>query len=95
VLAIDNAPGEVAGFLALVAADPALVGTTVAIGKGLRPCSEYLLAPFALSTHTHHRGDADRCRSEFDNPSLPGRHGTSSAVHPCCLTAREAALVYG
>ena len=38
VLAVDNVlshPDEVAGFLALVAADPDFVGTTVGVGKGL------------------------------------------------------------
>jgi predicted O-methyltransferase YrrM len=38
VLAIDNVlshPGEVAGVLALIAADPAFVAETVAVGKGL------------------------------------------------------------
>lgn len=38
VLAIDNVlshPGEVAPFLALIAADPAFTASTVAVGKGL------------------------------------------------------------
>jgi predicted O-methyltransferase YrrM len=38
VLAIDNVlshPGEVADILALIADDPSLVGSTVAVGKGL------------------------------------------------------------
>jgi predicted O-methyltransferase YrrM len=38
VLAIDNVlshPGEVAGFLGLIAADPSFTASTVAVGKGL------------------------------------------------------------